>query len=369
MKDDVVRADEGTDRSRRHFLQLGTVIGMSTLIGGCAAPTSFPAAASAAPGAAPSLRLMALAGPLGDVARAQRGVDRLERAGFRVDNRECLERRFQRFAGSDAERLADLNRLADGVAPPDLLLATRGGYGAVRLLDDIDYARLCPRLIEAGTVLMGYSDITAVQLALYARGGVVSFSGPMLYGDFARETPSAFTMQWLLRALGSSGYTLEVNAPQLDVARVEGTLWGGNLSVIAALCGTPWLPVVDGGILFLEDVGEDVYKVERLLYQLLDAGVLARQGAIVLGHFSNMKEDGYDPDGYTLAAVIAALRTRLKVPIATGLPIGHVPDIVPVPVGGHGQLVLREGGFALAVSAYPSLRCPLPAGMLAALSV
>ncbi|WP_084637394.1 LD-carboxypeptidase [Paludibacterium yongneupense] len=341
---------------------------MSTLIGGCAAPTSFPAAAPAA-ATGPTLRLMALAGPLGDRGRAERGIARLERAGFRIGNRACIQRRFQRFAGSDAERLADLNALAASVAPPDVMLATRGGYGAVRLLDEIDYDRLCPRLIEAGTVLTGYSDITAVQLALFAKGGVVSFSGPMLYGDFARETTSAFTMQWWQRVLTTPEFTVDVNTVQSESAQVEGVLWGGNLSVVAGLAGTPWMPAVDGGILFLEDVGEDVYRIERLLFQLLDAGILARQSAIVLGHFSNMKEDGYDPEGFTLETVLDNLRARLKLPIATGLPIGHVPDIVPLPIGAMARLAMREDGFALTVSGYPTLRCPAPAGMLAALSV
>jgi len=336
--------------ARRQFLKLGTLISMSITITACSSAPSSDARATLPA----RLRLMALGGPVNDTARATRGIDYLRTIGFQVENQECVARRASRFAGSDAERLADLNTLADPL--PDVLLATRGGYGAARLLPNIDYAGLCPRLKQQGTILMGYSDNTAVQLALLARGGVVSFSGPMLYGDFAAPEPSAFMRDWFQQVLTSESFTLRVDAEQADVCNVGGILWGGNLSVLTSLVGTPYLPNVPGGILFIEDVGEEVYRVERMLLQLWQSGVLGSQAALLLGQFSGSRPDGYDPDGYTLERMLAGLRERTGLPIVTGLPVGHVADIMPLPIGASARLISEPGGFSLAVQGYPTLK-------------
>jgi muramoyltetrapeptide carboxypeptidase len=339
--------------ARRQFLKLSTVISMSTLMTGCAntlLPTSTPSLAC------PRLRLMALGGPMIDPVRAQRGVDTLRTMGFALENLDCVTRRHSRFAGSVAERLADLNALAEPDASmPEMIMATRGGYGAVQLLDQIDYARLCPRLRQHGTILMGYSDNTAVQLALLARGNVTTFSGPMLYGDFATASLSAFTQTWLARVLSQPSFTLRVDVPQTTSLECGGRLWGGNLSVLSNLIGTPYLPQVPGGILFIEDVGEDVYRVERMLQQCRLAGVLGQQSAILLGHFSRQRVDGFDPGGYTLTQMTQQLSEQIKVPILHGLPVGHVADIVPLPIGAQAQLSADNSGFSLSVSGYPTL--------------
>jgi len=347
--------------TRRQFLKLGTVISMSTLITGCASTSPPLAEASAMP---PRLRLIALGGPMKDAVRVARGVDNLRALGFELENLDCTARRSSRFAGSDNERLADLNQLADPSVPmPDLLMATRGGYGAVRLLDEIDYPRLCPRFKQHGSILMGYSDNTAVQLALLAKGGVVSFSGPMLYGDFAAHSLSSFTQHWFSTVLTQPSFTLRVEAPQSTALSCSGTLWGGNLAVLTSLVGTEYLPDVPGGILFLEDVGEDIYRVERMLQQLKLAGVLGAQSAILLGHFSNQRPDGFDPDGYTMRSMSQALSHQIQVPVFYGLPIGHVPDIIPLPIGAEGHLEADPLGFSLTVSAYPQLK-HLPSAFL-----
>lgn len=348
------------ESTRRQFLKLGTVISMSTFITGCASTSSIAEATTTSP----RLRLIALGGPMKDAVRAARGVDNLRALGFELENLGCMARRCSRFAGSDSQRLADLNQLADPSVPmPDLLMATRGGYGAVRLLDGIDYPDLCPRLKQHGTILMGYSDNTAVQLALLAKGGVVSFSGPMLYGDFAAHSLSSFTQTWFATVLTQPSFTLRVDAPQMAAASCSGTLWGGNLAVLTSLVGTEYLPEVAGGILFLEDVGEDIYRVERMLQQLKLAGVLEKQSAILLGHFSNQRPDGFDPDGYSLRSMTQALSHQIQVPVFYGLPIGHVPDIVPLPIGAEGQLEADPRGFSLTVRAYPQLK-HLPAAFL-----
>lgn len=331
---------------------------MSTLLSACA---------TVATQAAPVVRLVALGGPMNESSRAQRGVDALQALGFTVDNQVTLTRRASRFAGSVAARADDLNALADPRLPmPDLLLATRGGFGAIQLLEHLDFARLGPRLRASGTLLMGYSDNTTVQLALLAQGGVITLSGPMLYSDFAATQPSAFTMGWLRQVLSSDRFSLRVDAPQFAApTQCAGTLWGGNLTVLTSLLGTPWMPQVPGGILFLEDVGEDVYKVDRLLTQLRLAGVLHQQSAILLGHFSSQRADGFDPGGYTMAQLARQLSAQLQIPVLSGLPIGHVADIVPLPIGAQGQLQSNAQGFTLTVSGYPACK-RLPAAWAAA---
>jgi len=339
-------------QERRLVLKWGAVISMNTLLSACGSPGT-PAVA----GDAPVARLMALGGPMIDLPRAERGVAALQAQGFHVDNLAVLTRRQSRFAGSIAERAQDLNALADPATPmPALIIAARGGFGAAQLLAHLDFDHLCPRLRQSGTVLMGYSDNTAVQLALWAKGQVATVSGPMLYGDFAAEPLSAFTMTWLQQALRTGEYALRVDAPQAAAPfKTSGTLWGGNLSVLMTLVGTPWMPDVPGGILFLEDVGEDVYKVDRMLTQLRQAGILGRQSAVLLGQFSEQRKDGFDPDGYTMAALAQTVSRQSGVPVLTGLPIGHVRDIVPLPIGGQGELIAGADGFTLNVRGGPAL--------------
>ena len=131
----------------------------------------------------------------------------------------------------------------------------------------------------------------------------------------------------------------------------SGTLWGGNLALVAHLCGTPHFPSVDGGILFLEDVGEVPYRIERMLYQLLHAGVLARQRAILLGQFTeyalSVNDGGYDMD-----TVVAHLRVACGTPVFTGLPFGHVADKLTLPVGGRCDLMVRDARATLVFSDY-----------------
>ncbi len=302
------------------------------------------------------LRVVATGGPLQDPSRVARALERFGQAGFAIDNAIAAERSFGRFAGTDAERLADLSSMLDPQEPmPDLLIPTRGGYGTVRLLDQIDYPALSQRMADAETVFVGYSDMTALQLALLATTGMKSFSGPMLNADFGAPRPSRFTMEWFRRVMSDTSFRLPVMTGHTEQVAVEGTLWGGNLAVLCQLIGTPYLPVIEGGILFIEDVGEELYRIERMLFQLLHSGVLARQQAVLIGRFTGAKPDYYDPEGYTETALLDVLRSRLTIPVLTGLPIGHVPDIVALPVGGHARLTGQENGYVLEVSDYPTL--------------
>jgi muramoyltetrapeptide carboxypeptidase len=278
---------------------------------------------------------------IGDRAVVRRGVARLKALGHEVELDEAVFARHMRFAGDDATRLAAIDRAAASGA--DVALITRGGYGLTRLLPDIRYKAVA-KAIDKGLSFVGLSDFTAFQSAVLAQTGSVTWAGPALGEDFGVEGEPDDIMQACFEDLVSgqgegTGWQLprgEAVAP----IELRGTLWGGNLSVLASLVGTPWLPKVKGGILFLEDVHEHPYRVERMLTQLLHAGVLARQRAVVLGHFTNYKPVPHDR-GYRLATVVVWLRQKVKAPVLTGLPFGHVPTKVTLPVGAKVHLAVE----------------------------
>ncbi len=297
--------------------------------------------------------LIAPSGYPTDQASVQRALKRLHEQGARVTNTVATQRRFQRFAGTDAERLADLNQLADPAQPlPDIVMAIRGGYGAARILPTLDYAGLQRRLMGQPTVLVGHSDFTAIQMALLAKAGLPTFSGPMLCSDFGAEVISNFTMQHFQQILTQPAITIRSVAAQSQSANVSGTLWGGNLAIIVSLIGTPYFPQIDGGILFLEDVNESPFRIERMLYQLHYAGVLARQQALVLGDFGAGQQVEQQMN-YGLLEMIEQIRSVIGIPVITHLPFGHCADLVTLPVGVPAQLMANELGFSLTVRDYP----------------
>ena len=276
------------------------------------------------------LRIIASSGFAPDTARAQAGISRLQAAGFAVTNEQAVFRRYQRFAGSDAERIADVQDVASGRVPtPKVLMGMRGGYGAHRLLQHIDFASLGARMREHGTLFFGFSDVCALQLALLARGNWLSFAGPMVYSEFGKPVPSV---------------------------NLEGILWGGNLSVLAALAGSPYMPDISGGILFLEDVGEQPYRIERMLQTLLLAGILQKQQAVILGDFrmGNIR-DVYD-SSYDLSAVSAAISRAARIQVLTGFPFGHISNKTTFPLGAQAKVRGNgNGGYSVTFSGYPTL--------------
>jgi muramoyltetrapeptide carboxypeptidase len=294
-----------------------------------------------------TLGLVAPSGYLPDPAVVDRAARFFSGQGWRVLAGESVFAREQRFAGPDALRLAELQRFATDPAI-DLVLSARGGYGLSRLLDRIDYAAIRARRGP----LVGYSDFTAFNLAYLAHGGV-SFAGPSA-GDFGAGRPDPFTVEHFFGLLHSRSYAVSTS---LDgpARTVEGRLWGGNLAMLVALLGTPFLPRVRDGILFVEDVNEPAYKLERMFLQLAHAGVLQRQAAILLGDFDPVTPMPND-NGFGLPDVVARLRKSGGVPVYTGLPFGHLPRKLTLPVGGRARLVVRRGGRAtLELSRYPSL--------------
>ena len=278
-----------------------------------------------------------------DKAAFHRGIQRLRALGHEVEVDADALTSSQRFAGDDATRIAAISRAASSGA--DVALISRGGYGLTRLLPALPYSQIS-KAIDQGMQFVGLSDFTAFQLAVLAKTGAITWQGPALGEDFGSVEPPDEIMQAcfddLLQEQGEgAGWRLSKDQSDLELNILNAKLWGGNLSVLVSMLGTPYFPKIKGGILFLEDVGEHPYRVERMLTQLLHSGVLAQQKAIVLGQFTNYKLVPHDK-GFKLLSVVAWLRSQLKVPVLTELPLGHVATKVLLPVGAKVDLACQD---------------------------
>jgi muramoyltetrapeptide carboxypeptidase len=291
------------------------------------------------------LTVFSPAGVVAKAGNARKAIKRLKALGFNASLDLNALSKHQRFAGDDDVRLAALHRVAQD--SPDVALAARGGYGLMRLLDRIDWP-LIARSVERGTAWVGYSDVTAFQLAALAHNAAGSantphgvtagvWAGPMACGDFGNDehldggddiTQECF-VEAMTGQLEAVGFRTEAGFDGLEAG---GRLWGGNLSILQALLGTPHFPKIRNGVLFLEDVNEHPYRIERALLQLHQAGVLDQQKAILLGAFTDYNKSPLDR-GYTIKSAIEHLRGLTRTPILTGLPFGHVPTKLSLPLG------------------------------------
>lgn len=316
-----------------------------------------------------------------DTAAFTRGLRRLKALGHQVEVDTDARRSHMRFAGDDATRVAAIGRAAASGA--DVALISRGGYGLTRILPQLPYDAIA-KSIEQGMLWVGLSDFTALQMGLMAHqqrtcarthdqvnpfgAGAVTWAGPALGEDFGADPTLGDAnnplpddimeacFDDLLSGQGEGTGWRVSTADKGELSIEHATLWGGNLSVLVSLIGTPYLPKVDGGILFLEDVNEHPFRVERMLTQLLHAGILGNQRAVVLGQFNRYKlAQGHDR-GFKLSTVVEWLRAQLAagqatrasgsssgsvVPVLTGLPFGHVATKVVLPVGRPVDLVLQ----------------------------
>ncbi len=315
-----------------------------------------------------------------DKAAFQRGVARLQAMGYEVELDQAALNRHTRFAGDDATRIAAIGRAAASGA--DVAMISRGGYGLTRILPGLPYKAIA-KAVERGTDFVGLSDFTAFQSALLAKTGAMSWAGPDVEADFGRAEGPDDIMQacfedlllgqgegagwrWpgadykahlagkaatdAMASTANTTKTIAVDAQLAgavaDLSFKKSLLWGGNLTVLTALLGTPWFPKIKGGILFVEDVGEHPYRIERMLSQLLHAGVLGQQRAVLLGQFTQFRLAPHDR-GYKLASVVAWLRRQIKAPVITGLPFGHVPTKVLLPVRAQVRLMVQDANAML----------------------
>ena len=287
-------------------------------------------------------------GAVRDKQAFKRGVSRLKKLGHAVEVDADALSTSTRFAGDDATRIASIHRAASSAA--DVAMISRGGYGLTRILPGIDYKKVA-KAVEKGTRFVGLSDFTAFQTALLAKTGAYSWAGPAIGEDFGQEHPDDIMeacFEDMLSGQGEgAGWRLPTACAKALSHKREGVwaqdavLWGGNLSVLVSLLGTPYFPQIKGGVLFLEDISEQPYRIERMLTQLLHSGVLSQQKAVVLGQFTQYKLTPHDK-GFKLQSVVDWLRGQIKTPVLTDLPFGHVQTKVCLPVGKKVSLVVED---------------------------
>ena len=283
--------------------------------------------------------LVAPAGPV-EPERIEVSVDRCESLGLQPVVYPAAGARDRFLAGTDEQRLTDLQAAFDDPSI-DAVWALRGGYGTQRIVDRLDLSRQ-----ERDPVpFIGFSDNTAIH-ALHTSLNLVSFHGPHPGADFPPETEDSFR-RVLFSAEPAGELTRRVSDPPprtLVDGDVEAPLVGGNLALLAALCGTPNSLRSSGCILFLEDIGEPAYRVDRMLLQLERAGVVDGAVGLAFGRFTGAP----DEDSYPVVGVISEFAERIGVPTLADLPFGHVEHNCTLPVGVRARL--NGSGAALSLS-------------------
>lgn len=269
------------------------------------------------------------------------GADLLEAAGFRVKIMPHAKNKRLYLAGTDAERLADLHA---AFADPEVdgILCARGGYGCMRLLPEIDFTLIT----QNPKVLIGFSDVTALLLPFYQRSGLIGFYGPMLTSNLVHGEP--YSQAELFKLVGHPIET-PYPIPNRDAYHAfrpgiaEGRLTGGNLSLLAALCGTPFQPQTDGHILFIEDWKEKYYSLDRQFQQLRMAGLFDRIRALVLCDFSEIEPE---PE-QALPDLLKELTDFLTVPVGYGFSVGHGEQTATLPIGCQARFNAETGELTL----------------------
>ena len=285
-----------------------------------------------------------------DQERLKRGIACLESEGHRVIVAPETYAQWRYFAGTDEQRLTAFHRL---VADPgvDVMIMARGGYGWSRLLHHIDWNAVA----ASGKAFVGFSDFTAFSLGALAKANLATFAGPGVAIDFGSNgnEPSQKEDHDFMEASfwpvisGAVHNTGPLAAPHAYPPQdIQGPLWGGNLSVLTHLVGTPYFPQVEDGILFLEEIGEQPYAIERMLFQLYHARVLEKQKAIVLADFTDCVPAA-DRYPYSMEEAIDTLRVLAPCPVLTGLPFGHVARKLTLPFGATARLVIGPGSYSL----------------------
>jgi muramoyltetrapeptide carboxypeptidase len=285
-----------------------------------------------------TVALIAPSSPPSDEKLAK-ALENLHSLGFKIEEGKSLRTKLGHLAGTDAARLADLHWAFQDPAIA-AVWCVRGGYGASRLLPMIDYALIK----QHPKPFIGYSDVTALHLAIHARTGLVTFHGPVAAADFPENTLQHFkkvVMEGHDHHLISAPVTDSPEEPYtpftITPGKVEGKLIGGNLALLAALVGTPFEPTFRRKIVFIEDVGEQPYRLDRMLTQLLQATDLSKAAGIVLGVFNECQPKP-DSASMSLADTLRDRLGQLDIPVAYGIPFGHVSYQATLPYGIHAEL-------------------------------
>jgi muramoyltetrapeptide carboxypeptidase len=286
------------------------------------------------------------------------GISALEAHGYKVvvgENAQGLHPKYLYLAGTDAERVSDLNSFLSDPSI-DLILCARGGYGCARLLDKIDWdaARKDPK------PLVGYSDITALHLGLASQAGVVGFSGIMAtagdgFGERSRDKESE---SWFFQAVTAGDFPRTFTRSEHDTPwktirppregdTITGPIFPICLTLLETLMGTPYVPDLTGAILLIEDIGEELYAIDRMLTQLRLAGILDKLAGILVGSFNGLGDGREEEDAHLSVAVpqLCLEMTPSHVPVIAGVAYGHIPRRFTLPVGAVGTIDTATNAF------------------------
>lgn len=286
-----------------------------------------------------------------DLTRINKGVKYLESLGYRVEVGKNVGKVRGYLAGTDEERLEDLHYMFSKKAVKAIICA-RGGYGTPRLLNRIDYS-----LIKKNPkIFVGYSDITALQMAFLKKCNLITFAGPMVAVDFWKDEVSKFTEEQFWKMITSPEPFGKLANPDnerffvLNKGNASGRLMGGNLALLTAIMGTEYIPSFENNILMLEDIGEPPYRIDRMLNQIKLAKGFEQVSAVVLGRFV----DCYDTEGaksLTLNEVIADYLSNINKPVIYNFKHGHISDNITVPFGVNCLINTEENSLKITESA------------------
>jgi muramoyltetrapeptide carboxypeptidase len=305
-----------------------------------------------------TVALVSPAGAIYETEAFQIAIESLENLGLVVQKGQNLGDRLGYLAGTDADRANDLHQ---AFANPNIkaIIAMRGGYGCGRLLDLLDYDLIA----KNPKIVAGFSDVTALLLAIYAKTGLVTFHSPMgtsVWNDFTvsyfkqmlfenemTTTQNLLNAKIILENPSQKGDNLTQTTDRIttiQAGQAEGIFLGGNLTVLVSLIGTPYLPNFENSILFLEEVNEEIYRIDRLFCQLKLAGILSKIKGIVLGKFTNCGH-GNRFSSLTLEEVFAHYLSPLQIPAFSGTMIGHINNKFTVPVGQNVKIDAEKGNL------------------------
>jgi len=283
--------------------------------------------------------------------KIQKGAQYFEHLGYRVKLGKYIRSEYGYLAGTDEHRASDFNEMVRD-KNVKAIFAIRGGYGTPRILQMIDY-----RSLKANPkIIVGHSDITALQLAVFRKTGLVTFSGPMT-GVEIWQGIDPYTEEHLWHLLTSTKKIGELKNPTDEPLKVlkdgnaHGQLIGGNLSLLACLMGTPFQPRLRGSILFLEDIEEAPHRVDRMLAQLLNAGVLSSLAALVFGKFTDCDPSDSTKPYLTVDQLQEEYAEKIKCPVLSNFQYGHIARKLTVPIGLHATLNTKQNKLEIKESA------------------
>lgn len=276
--------------------------------------------------------LISPASPVSDSSRIEKAVAYLERMGYRAVVGGNVGNKHGYLAGTDEVRLDDLHSMFRN-KEVKAIICLRGGYGTPRIIDKIDFKLIA----KNPKIFVGYSDITAIQMAIYKKTGLVTFAGPMaavdLWNDVSRYSEELF---WRIltsnKKLGKLDFPENTKLSSISKGKMRGVVLGGNLALITAMMGSAYLPKFDDSILMLEDIGEAPYRLDRMFNQIRLAGIFDNAEGILLGQFTDCEPKDDDPT-LTIDEVIQSYFAGLKTPVVANFPHGHVKEKATVPYG------------------------------------